>query len=655
MPSKRKNADAKSTPSAATPTSTRATRSTRRSTAAAAAAASKSPTSEVKKQTAAQSLANLFQSEGSPSDSGGKDLVADLMSATDGDAKAAAAAVKGGGKKGAEPKAKKAKVGKKSAQKSQSPPPDVVFDATGVATETKKPIPPSVPVPSTVAAPPVAEAAAAAANVPMATVKAVSKPPAATPRRAAAAGSLAALSGGPPKGGNQAAKKEPASVAVPALPPIAEVPQGGGTVQHDYLLQNLVHASQVSSPLPVQQGKGKKHPPAAGGGVPPPGAAGPPGGPGPVPSIPPGMPPIPGAAPPPGASAAPPQPAVPTKSRKEKSLGVLCQNFMDLFKNCPPNRDNNGTVVEICQVSEHLGVKRRRIYDVINILESIDIVCRVKKNTYRWHGKDGLPGFFASLQKAGLDERARAQAVAAAQAAAAAAGPDAPPPVMPPPVEQPNNVIKTKGMAQTCQKLIQIFLVSGRVDIGLAEAAEEVLGPLSPAEEADAQAAQRAMKTKVRRMYDIANVLQSIGIIQKENVGSTSLQNKPSFRWVYHIPPSDMSNYLGSLPAPMPMPRATQAPALATTQPSILLPPPRVLPPAMAPTVSAEGVASAVAAASAISIPLEDDPTASLIVPPVAPAAAGVAKVAGPPPVADPVAAPTEAAPAPVAGDQVEV
>ena len=142
----------------------------------------------------------------------------------------------------------------------------------------------------------------------------------------------------------------------------------------------------------------------------------------------------------------------PTKSRKEKSLGVLCANFMDLFKNAPPNRDNNGTVIEICQISEHLGVKRRRIYDVINILEAIDIVCRVKKNTYRWHGKEGLPKWFADLQKAGIEE-------IQAKQAAIAAGQD--------PNAVPSGTAKAKGMAQTCQKLTQLLLVSGRVEIAL--------------------------------------------------------------------------------------------------------------------------------------------------------------------------------------------
>ena len=57
-------------------------------------------------------------------------------------------------------------------------------------------------------------------------------------------------------------------------------------------------------------------------------------------------------------------------------------------------------------------------------------------------------------------------------------------------------------------------------------------------------------------MYDIANILQSIGILQKENVGSMSLQNKPSFQWGYHILPCDIAIYLKlwSMPLPEPFP-----------------------------------------------------------------------------------------------------
>ncbi|KAL7450564.1 hypothetical protein ACHAWC_003465 [Mediolabrus comicus] len=261
-------------------------------------------------------------------------------------------------------------------------------------------------------------------------------------------------------------------------------------------------------------------------------------------------------------------------SRKDKSLGVLCKSFMDLYKDAPPNRNDNGAVVEIVEVADHLGVKRRRIYDIINILESIDIVARVKKNTYRWHGTGELPKFFAQLQRDAIDEQTRKMNGTW--------------------VENPNKP-KVKGMASTCQKLLQIFLTTGKTDFTLAYAADVIMGPAAEAAEEAAKAAaaaasvhnpiplpdplappalpaviggqqmavatvvpsgaavtssnataQKAMKTKVRRMYDIANVLQALGIIEKYNVGSTSTENKPSLRWVFFLSPEEISQYAQS-------------------------------------------------------------------------------------------------------------
>jgi transcription factor E2F7/8 len=93
------------------------------------------------------------------------------------------------------------------------------------------------------------------------------------------------------------------------------------------------------------------------------------------------------------------------RSRKEKSLGKLCENFMGLFADVPVNHENNGTVIEICDIVSRMNVQRRRIYDIIHILQAIEVVTRVKKNTYRWHGLDGLHAFFANVQKEALAER----------------------------------------------------------------------------------------------------------------------------------------------------------------------------------------------------------------------------------------------------------
>ena len=109
--------------------------------------------------------------------------------------------------------------------------------------------------------------------------------------------------------------------------------------------------------------------------------------------------------------------ADPAVSRKEKSLAVLCLNFMAVARESPFNSEGM-KIIEIQQIAERLAAKRRRIYDIINILESVCIVSRVKKNTYQWHGMDGLPAMFASLQKEGLEEMAAKEAEAAAAAAA---------------------------------------------------------------------------------------------------------------------------------------------------------------------------------------------------------------------------------------------
>lgn len=40
---------------------------------------------------------------------------------------------------------------------------------------------------------------------------------------------------------------------------------------------------------------------------------------------------------------------------------------------------------------------------------------------------------------------------------------------------------------------------------------------------------EKTLKTKIRRLYDIANVLQSIGLIQKTHMSSN---RKPAFGWI---------------------------------------------------------------------------------------------------------------------------
>ena len=49
-----------------------------------------------------------------------------------------------------------------------------------------------------------------------------------------------------------------------------------------------------------------------------------------------------------------------------------------------------------------LGVERRRVYDVVNILSSLGIVKRLQKNTYENLGMDGVTEVLLALRDDGI-------------------------------------------------------------------------------------------------------------------------------------------------------------------------------------------------------------------------------------------------------------
>ena len=66
--------------------------------------------------------------------------------------------------------------------------------------------------------------------------------------------------------------------------------------------------------------------------------------------------------------------------RKTKSLEELSRKFISHFE------EDREVTLELDKVTSLLKVERRRIYDIINIYESLNVVQKAAKNNYVWRG-----------------------------------------------------------------------------------------------------------------------------------------------------------------------------------------------------------------------------------------------------------------------------
>ncbi|NXW88998.1 E2F2 factor, partial [Alopecoenas beccarii] len=68
------------------------------------------------------------------------------------------------------------------------------------------------------------------------------------------------------------------------------------------------------------------------------------------------------------------------KTRYDTSLGLLTKKFIRLL-----NESSDG-VVDLNRAAEVLGVQKRRIYDITNVLEGIQLIRKKSKNNIQWMG-----------------------------------------------------------------------------------------------------------------------------------------------------------------------------------------------------------------------------------------------------------------------------
>ncbi|XP_017381305.1 transcription factor E2F6 isoform X3 [Cebus imitator] len=85
------------------------------------------------------------------------------------------------------------------------------------------------------------------------------------------------------------------------------------------------------------------------------------------------------------------------RPRFDVSLVYLTRKFMDLVRSAP------GGILDLNKVATKLGVRKRRVYDITNVLDGIELVEKKSKNHIRWIGSD-LSNFGAVPQQKKLQE-----------------------------------------------------------------------------------------------------------------------------------------------------------------------------------------------------------------------------------------------------------
>ncbi|KAH7729791.1 Protein EFL-3 [Aphelenchoides avenae] len=237
-------------------------------------------------------------------------------------------------------------------------------------------------------------------------------------------------------------------------------------------------------------------------------------------------------------------------SRKEKSLGKLCKRFLAAMG----EEAKSGNDVHLETVAKKMATEKRRIYDLVNVMEALEAMCKTNKSFYRWNGLSSLPQLMSQLQKEAIEDRLPERILQVEQAMCSfvelsarrssdtvgslveegrastsslksfspsgseytAAGMDAsrhslPLSRMSSQQQQLRDRNGKNSLAQLCRRFLMVLLCNpkDRRKVSLDVASTVLIK--DPASEGF----EPPSRSRCRRLYDIANVLVAMGLIKK--------------------------------------------------------------------------------------------------------------------------------------------
>ena len=184
------------------------------------------------------------------------------------------------------------------------------------------------------------------------------------------------------------------------------------------------------------------------------------------------------------------------KSRKtESSLKHICTQILSRYHHLVDAE------IHLNEFSKQLNVERRRIYDIVNILEGFDIFVKKVKNVYVWKG---LGMFLLKLKLLEAIDEDASNKIKLFK------------------FERSSPVTKKKSLTFLSVRFLKAFCAKN-TKMGF----KALITKFADNEKEPKEDSAKCGKNKVRRLYDIINVFKALGLISKEE----NKAGKNSFYW----------------------------------------------------------------------------------------------------------------------------